>query len=313
MFQIRKAIHFGGVALLLACYVATFPRAVKAIETPLVIAVSTPVIADIVRNVAGDRADEVYSVVPENADPHAWEPSPKDMTRAMESSTFVYMGASLEPFVESGGWRRAVDDAGIPVLMLSEYIDLIQIDETIDHGDHVHDLRAGDPHVWLNPRMVLTIIAVIETHLAMIDPDGSADYLASASRYASEIADLDAELERDLLGIPDDRRKLVVFHDAYRYFAARFDFEVIGVVLPNLDGEPAAQDIVDLLSIIDQSGVGVVFAEPQFGDDVLSLFEAESQLVVGMLMSDSFTNDVSTYVELMRFNRDSLVAHLSRS
>ena len=82
-------------------------------------------------------------------------------------------------------------------------------------------------------------------------------------------------------------------------------------MLPNLDGEPAAQDIVDLLSIIDQSGVGVVFAEPQFGDDVLSLFEAESQLVVGMLMSDSFTNDVSTYVDLMRFNRDSLVAHLS--
>ena len=298
---------------MLACCVATFPRDVEANETGLVVAVSTPVIADIVRNVAGDRADEVYSVVPENADPHAWEPSPKDMTRAMESSTFVYMGASLEPFVESGGWRRAVDDAGIPVLMLSEYIDLIQIDETIDHGDHVHDLRAGDPHVWLNPRMVLTIITVIETHLAMIDPDGSADYSASASRYASEIADLDAELERDLLGIPDDRRKLVVFHDAYRYFAARFDFEVIGVVLPNLDGEPAAQDIVDLLSIIDQSGVGVVFAEPQFGDDVLSLFEAESQLVVGMLMSDSFTNDVSTYVELMRFNRDSLVAHLSRS
>ena len=159
--------------------------------------------------------------------------------------------------------------------------------------------------------MVLTIITVIETHLAMIDPDGSANYSASASRYASEIADLDAELERDLLGIPDDRRKLVVFRDAYRYFAARFDFEVIGVVLPNLDGEPAAQDIVDLLSIIDQSGVGVVFAEPQFGDDVLSLFEAESQLVVGMLMSDSFTNDVSTYVDLMRFNRDSLVAHLS--
>ena len=296
---------------MLACCVATFPRDVEANETGLVVAVSTPVIADIVRNVAGERADEVYSMVPQNADPHSWEPSPKDMTRAMESSTFVYMGASLEPFVESGGWRRAVDDAGIPVLMLSEYIDLIQIDETIDHGDHVHDLRAGDPHVWLNPRMVLTIITVIETHLAMIDPDGSANYSASASRYASEIADLDVELEQDLLGIPDDRRKLVVFHDAYRYFAARFDFEVIGVVLPNLDGEPAAQDIVDLLSIIDQSGVGVVFAEPQFGDAVLSLFQDDSQLVVGMLMSDSFTSDVSTYVDLMRFNRDSLVAHLS--
>ena len=298
---------------MLACCVATFPRDVEANETGLVVAVSTPVIADIVRNVAGERADEVYSMVPQNADPHSWEPSPKDMTRAMESSTFVYMGASLEPFVESGGWRRAVDDAGIPVLMLSEYIDLIQIDETIDHGDHVHDLRASDPHVWLDPRMVLSIIAVIETHLAIIDPDGSADYSDSAGRYTSEIADLEVELERDLLSIPDDRRKLVVFHDAYRYFAARYDFEVIGVVMPNLDGEPAAKDIVDLLSIIDQSGVGVVFAEPQFGDDVLSLFEAESQLVVGMLMSDSFTNDVSTYVELMRFNRDSLVAHLSRS
>lgn len=112
----------------------------------LVVAVSTPILADIVANVAGDNA-QVYSVIPPMADPHTWEPSPQDMVRVAESDTFMYMGASLEPFIESGGWRRAVSEAGIPQLTLADQMELIEIDKVIDHGDHVHDLREGDPHV----------------------------------------------------------------------------------------------------------------------------------------------------------------------
>jgi ABC-type Zn2+ transport system substrate-binding protein/surface adhesin len=55
----------------------------------------------------------------------------------------------------------------------------------------------------------------------------------------------------------------------------------------------------------------VVFAEPQFNTDILDIFVQESDVVIAELLTDAFADRVDTYVELMRFNRDSLVAHLA--
>jgi zinc/manganese transport system substrate-binding protein/manganese/iron transport system substrate-binding protein len=284
------------------------PPAIAQDDRP-VVAVSTPLLADIVRNVAGDRA-EVYSVMPETADPHTWEAAPEDIVRVGESDTFISMGANLELFIESGPWRRAVQDNGVPELVLADHLDLIEVDKVIDHGDHTHDLREGDPHVWLDPRMVMAAIPVIERHLAGIDPEGGATYAAAAGAYSGQVAALDAELARDLATIPAERRKLIVFHDAYTYFAARFGFEVIGVVLANPEVEISAREVVALQRTIEETGVRVIFAEPQFNTGILSVFVAENDVVVGELLTDAFAGRVTTYLDLMRFNRGSLVHHL---
>lgn len=297
------------VALLVTLLAPWSPsEAIAQSDRPL-IAASTPLLADIVRNVTGDRA-EVYPVMPESADPHTWEALPEDIVRVGESDTFISIGAHLEPFVESGPWRRAVKDNGVPELIVADHLELIAVDKVIDHGDHTHDLREGDPHIWLDPHKVIEAIPVIERHLAALDPDGANAYAANASNYTGQVQTLDAELSRELATIPEDRRKLIVFHDAYTYFAARFDFEVIGVVLNNAEAELSAQEVIDLQRVIDESGVRVIFAEPQFNPEVLSLFVAENDVVIGELLTDAFVGRVTTYLDLMRFNRDSLVHHL---
>lgn len=195
-------------------------------------------------------------------------------------------------------------------LTLADHLELIAVDKVIDHGDHSHDLREGDPHIWLDPQKVIEAIPIIERHLAAVDPDDSPPYAASAASYTGQVAALDAELVRDLATIPPDRRKLIVFHDAYTYFAARFDFDVIGVVLNNAEVEISAQEVIELQRIIDESGVCIIFAEPQFNTDVLTLFVAENDVVIGELLTDAFAGRVTTYLDLMVFNRDSLVRHL---
>jgi manganese/iron transport system substrate-binding protein len=277
---------------------------------PIVVAASTPVFADIVANVGGDRV-AVWSVIPVGADPHTWEASPREVVRLQESDAFVYMGAYLEPFIEDGAWRRAARDAGISQLELAEHVALIAVDRVIDHGDHVHDLRGGDPHVWLDPLKTIEVVDAVEGHLAGLDPAGAAAYAANAGAYRAALRALDEAYRSELAAIPPERRKLVVFHDAYTYLAARYGFEVVGVVLPNPDGEPSARDLADLLAVIEASGVSVVFGEPQFDLAVLDAVAAEADVAVGMLMTDTFTPDVDTYLELLRFNLDSLVRHLA--
>lgn len=275
----------------------------------LEIAASTPVFADIVANVGGDRV-AVWSVIPSGADPHTWEASPPEMVRLTESDTFIYMGAFLEPFIEDGAWRRAARDAGIPQLELSSEVLLIAVDRVVDHGDHVHDLRGGDPHVWLDPLKTIEMVDAIETHLTGLDPAGAEAYAANAEAYRAELRALDAEYQETLAAILPERRKLIVFHDAYTYFAARYGFEVVGIVLPNPEAEPSARGMAEIIETIEAENIDVIFAEPQFDAGLLESLAAETGVEIGLLMTDTFSGEVDSYLELMRFNLESLHHHL---
>ncbi|HWK80852.1 MAG TPA: metal ABC transporter substrate-binding protein [Thermomicrobiales bacterium] len=310
----RTAIRLGVGVATVSGITAARQRPAAAQATPsasgLVVAASMPLLADIVANVAGDRAT-VFSIMPDSADPHTWEASPQDMVRVTEADTFISIGHHLEPFVEAGGWRRAVKEAGIPELAVTDHLELIEIDRVIDHGDHTHDLRAGDPHVWLDPLKVVEAIPVIRDHLVGLDPDGEAAYTAQAAAYARQVEALHEDLAGSFAAIPEDRRVLVIFHDAFTYFAARYDFDIVGVVMPNTEeGEVSAQEMADLIGAIEEHGITTVFAEPQFNTDVLSAIQDEAGVEIGELLTDSFAGRVGSYLDLMRFDRDSIVAAL---
>lgn len=279
-------------------------------QQPLKIATSMAIIEDIVSNITGDAA-EVFSIMPANADPHTWEPTPEDMVRLTESDAFIFIGADLEPFIETGGWRRAVRDSNIPEFQVTDHVELIVIDEVIDHGDHVHDLTGGDPHIWLDPLTIVQAVPAIAEFLGELSTDQAESFGSNAESYVTELEDLHTELEDTLGVIPEERRKLLVFHDAWRYFAARYNFEIIGIVLENPNAEVSAQEMVHLLEVVDEHNVNVVFAEPQFNVSVLELLEQEGDIEIATLLTDSFTEDVDSYIDLMRFNRDQLVDALA--
>lgn len=279
-------------------------------QEPLKIATSMPILQDIVANITGDAA-EVFSIMPANSDPHTWEPTPEDMVRISEADAFIFNGADLEPFVETGGWRGTVQDNNIPEFQVADHVEMIVVDEVIDHGDHVHELSGGDPHIWLDPLTIIQAIPALAEFLGELDADNAESFTTNSEAYITELEELDAELEETLGAIPEDRRKLLVFHDAWRYFAARYNFEVIGIVLENPNAEVSAQEMVHLLEVMEDHDVNVVFAEPQFNVSVLNLLEQEGDVEIVTLLTDSFAEGVESYADLMRFNRDQLVNALA--
>ncbi|MDA0301669.1 MAG: metal ABC transporter substrate-binding protein [Chloroflexi bacterium] len=273
------------------------------------VAVSFPILADIVQNVTGDRA-RAWSVVPLGADVHTWDAAPRDIARLARSDAFILMGASHERFVEDGGWFAAADEAKVPILEYAKGLELIVIQRVVDHGDHVHDLTGGDPHIWLDPMRVVGLVRLTVDFMVDLDPQGAATYRKNAERYSAELRKLDEEIRAGLASIPPERRKLVVFHDAFRYFAARYQFEVLEYVVKSTGQEPSARDVVAVHEALRASGVPAVFREPQFNTAVLDRIAADRNVKIGMLLSDTFTEDVTTYLDLMRFNLRSLVTNL---
>lgn len=335
---------------------------VVAANNKVSVATSMPILQDIVANIAGDAAD-VFSVLPGNADPHTFEARPEDMVKITEASAFIFIGADLEPFVTTGGWRAAVQDNKIPELAITDHVSLIayadndhdhdehddhaddehehdthdehaddehehdEHDEHADdehehddhaeddhdhdeHDDHGHSHGTHDPHIWLDPNKVIEAVPAISAFLAEIDPDNADTYAANADTYVDELTQMDKGVEEALAVIPEDRRKLLLFHDAWRYFAARYDFEIIGIVLANPDSEVSARELADLQHTVEESGVSVIFAEPQFNTSVLDVLQAEGNVEIATLLTDTFAEGVETYIGLMEYNRDQLVKYL---
>lgn len=306
MHSTRRAFLGGAAGSVIAL---TMARA--AAQDSLKIATSMPILQDIVSNITGDAA-EVFSIMPANSDPHTWEPTPEDMVRLTEADAFIFIGADLEPFVETGGWRRSVRDNDIPEFQVTDHVELIVIDEIIDHGDHVHDLTGGDPHIWLDPLTIVQAVPAIAEFLAELNANNAEAFQSNAEAYVQELEDLHADLDETLGAIPEERRKLLVFHDAWRYFAARYNFEIIGIVLENPNAEVSAQEMVHLLDVLEEYDVNAVFSEPQFNVSVLDLLEQEGDIEIVTLLTDSFIDGVETYIDLMRYNRDQLVEALGQ-
>ncbi len=296
---------FAGVALLAACGSSAPPE-----DGKLRVAVSFVVLEDIVRNIAGDEV-ETWSVVPAGVDTHTYEATPADLVRLSESDGLILIGAHNERFIETGGFRRAARDADIKQLVVTEHVDLIVVDRVVDHGDHVHDLRDGDPHVWLDPRKTIEMTGAIVDFLSELKPEASAQFAANAERYRETLEQLDRDIEAELSVIPAERRKLVVFHNAYTYFAERYGFTVLDVVIKAAGADPSAREYARLHEIVETHQVPAVFAEPQFDSSLLERLAEDRGIRVGQLLADSFTDGVSSYEEMLRFNARSLVEHLA--
>ena len=175
-----------------------------------------------------------------------------------------------------------------------------------DHGhdDHGHDHGAGDPHFWLNPRLVVHYVNQIANGLVAADPDGAAHYLDNAAAYIEELEALDTYITDTLAGIPHERRVLVTFHDAFGYFGSRYDLEVMGFVGGH-GGAVSPDDIARVLDLVNDQGLPAVFAEPQFSADALEQVARDAGIQVGNIRS--LPNDAELgYIDMMRQNADSL-------
>lgn len=169
----------------------------------------------------------------------------------------------------------------------------------------------GDPHLWLDARNMAVYAENVRDALVRIDPEGAAEYEARAAEVVAELEALHEELLTTLAAIPAEQRKLVVFHDAFQYFAAAYDFEVSASVAPaNPNQESSAAAIAEIIEQVRAAGVSTIYREPQFSSQSLDLIAADSNSQIGIIHSIP-SEDAPTYAEMMRANAAALVEGLA--
>lgn len=276
-------------------------------DRPLVV-VSTNILGDVVDEIVGDEAD-VLVLMQRNADPHSFEISAKEAARIQDADLIVSNGLGLEEGLQKN--LDAATNAGVRSITAGELIEPLEYSS----GDAA---GAPDPHFWTDPARMVEVVAGIAEELEKTDGIDASVIAANAAEYTAQLDDLDAEMTAAFAAIPGERRQLVTNHHVFGYLAERYDFTVIGAVIPGGTtlAAPSASDLDDLVSAIEKAGVSTIFADSSQPDRLVQVLADEASIDVDVvaLFTESLGErgeGADTYLQMMRSNTELIATGLS--
>lgn len=263
------------------------------------VAATTPVLADLVREVGGGRV-RVESVVPLGADPHAFDLRPSTALQVSRARLLFANGLGLEPYLLR---LRALLSQGARVVELAPRMPepicgLLGLKE---RGVHLHG--DCDPHLWLDPRYGVGYAEAVAEELARLDPGGREVYQRNLERFRQRVLEEDRRLEACLAG---RRPRVVVQHLSLLYLARRYGLEVVGALRDHHGADPGVRGRVALLKEAELKGVDLVVAEPQLDPAPMRRLAEELGARLIVLYTDALDRRVPTYLDLLRWNRERL-------
>lgn len=306
------------------CAAAPTPTSAP-VARPLPVVATTTILGDVVAAVGGE-AIALTVLMPIGAEPHSFQPTPRDVATLSGAALVFVNGFGLEegllPLIESSvpSERIVAVSAGITPLAGAEAHEHEEDADGHEHEEATPTEEAGhthpvDPHTWLDPNNVIVWTRTIAQALAQADPAHRADYEARAQAYIAELEALDAWIRQEVTTIPPAKRLLVSDHRVFGYFAQRYGFEQLGAVIPGFStlAEPSAQELAVLEDTIRAAGVKAVFVSTTVSPGVVERVARDTGIRLLTVYTHSLSEangPAATYLDLMRYNVRTIVEGL---
>jgi len=274
------------------------------------IVATTGMIEDIVRNVAGDRA-EVVGLMGSGVDPHLYKPTRSDIKKLRSADVVFYNGLLLEGKMTDAMISAAT--SGKKVYAVTELLD----EEFLLEPEEFAGLY--DPHVWMDPIAWTMAVGIVRDKLIDFDPGGEGTYSANADAYIEELGKLNAYAEEVLSSVPEGQRILITAHDAFNYFGERFGYQVVGIQGISTESEAGVRDIENLVDLLVEQSISAVFIESTVSERNISALVAGARarghavVIGGELFSDAMGDAGSyegTYIGMIDHNITTIVRAL---
>ena len=276
---------------------------------------TTPMLGDFVNEIGGDNINLTILMPPE-ADPHTYDPSPQDASKIADADIVFYVGLKYEPAALVKLLENTLDNEAV-LVEVGESINPIEFseeghddhDDEEGHDDHKgHDHGSEDPHFWFDPLRVVMAVELMMNQLIELDPSNSEAYKTAGDAYISELNELDSTVSALIETVPSKNRKLITTHESLGYLEARYGVEVLTTIIPSLNSadEISPAELVDVLDVIEDNNIKVIFVESEapsvYADTIAA--EANIKTVTGLWVetlreNQSYGNWLIENVELI--------------
>jgi manganese/zinc/iron transport system substrate-binding protein len=305
---------------LLACFTVLLAACAPAAAAPLPdeianrkinIVATTGMIADVVRNVGGERV-QVTGLMGAGVDPHLYKASAGDVRFLSEADIVFYNGLHLEAGMAKV-FERMNDAQKITVAVTERIPHDLLLSPPEFEGNY-------DPHVWFDVQLWMLAVEQVRDSLSALDPQHTEVYQRNTQAYLNQMAELDAYIREQVNRIPPEKRVLITAHDAFNYFSRAYGFEVRGLQGISTATEAGTADVVSLSRFIVERQIPAIFIETSVPLRNIEAVQAGVQAqgfsirIGGELFSDAMGDAGTfegTYLGMVRHNIDTIVNALS--
>ncbi|MEK4516859.1 metal ABC transporter substrate-binding protein [Paenibacillus sp. FSL H8-0122] len=266
------------------------------------------IIADMTRNITGDKA-EVYSMVPIGTDPHMYDPLPADTGKVSSADLIFYNGLNLET---GKGWFQdllKVTKKEAAAFAVSEEVAPMYLTEKGKESQ-------VDPHAWLDIQNAVKYVDVITARVIERDPDNKQYYLDNQTAYVKELTELDQYAKEAVSKVPQDKRVLVTSEGAFKYFSKAYGFESAFIWEINTDSQGTPEQMNRIIGIIKEKQIPALFLETSVNPKTMETISRETGVPVhSKIFTDSLAKegeDGDTYLKMIKWNIDQVIEGLSK-
>lgn len=269
------------------------------------------IIADITKNIAGDKID-LHSIVPVGQDPHEYEPLPEDVKKTSQADLIFYNGINLE----TGGnawFTKLVENAkkteNKDYFAVSDGVDIIYLEGQNEKGKE-------DPHAWLNLENGMIYAQNIAKQLIAKDPDNKEFYEKNLKEYTEKLDALDKEAKEKFNTIPADKKLIVTSEGCFKYFSKAYGVPSAYIWEINTEEEGTPDQIKTLVEKLRQTKVPSLFVESSVDDRPMKTVSKDTNIPIhAQIFTDSIAEkgkEGDSYYNMMKYNLEKIAEGLSK-
>lgn len=240
---------------------------------------------------------------------HDYQLTSRDMKLLSRADAFLINGAGMELFMD----KVLENNAELPVIEAAHGIPLLEgvghshnHEEAEEHDDHDHEEHSHEEngHVWMDVERYRQQVVAVKEALQQLLPEQKTALEEAASDYDAKLQTLAqcvSELKEDTNGLP-----VVIFHEAFAYFAESLGMEVLVALSLDEETVPSAGEIAEVIEEIRYHGGAFVFIEQEYAayaDKILAETDASVVYLNPLTTGDG---SLDSYYEEMQKNLDSI-------
>ena len=279
--------------------------------TKLKVVATNSIIADITKNIAGDKID-LHSIVPVGQDPHEYEPLPDDVKKTSEANLILYNGINLE----TGGnaWftklvQNAKKEENKDYYAVSEGVDVIYLEGQNEKGKE-------DPHAWLNLENGIIYAKNIAKQLEAKDPKNKDFYEANLKTYVEKLSKLDKEAKDKFNNIPKEKKTIVTSEGCFKYFSKAYNVPSAYIWEINTEEEGTPDQIKTLVEKLRKTKVPSLFVESSVDERPMQTVSKDTNIpIYEKIFTDSIAEpgqNGDSYYSMMKWNLDKISEGLAK-